>query len=172
MDSILEVKKNLNSNADTKLKIKFFNVSVLSVLLCAAETYVIDAALLNKINASQTQCLRIILKNSRGDHVRNKYIYKHTNTKPLIQRVTKSQPSFLGQSIRRNNDFLIQQNCLYVPAHGRRRRGQQKTTYQQHTAKRIYGNASVEEKVMRDTVGDRVAWRKVVKAASCFSHNG
>ena len=141
------------------------------VLLYATETYVINAALKNKIHAFQTQCLRIILNISRDDHVRNEYIYKQTNTKPLMQRVTKTQLAFLGHSIRRNKDNLIQQYCLYAPAHGRRRRGRQKATYQQHTAKMIYGNASVEEKVMRDAAGDRVAWRKVVKDASCFSDN-
>ena len=97
---------------------------------------------------------------------------KQTNTKSLMQRVTKTQLSFLGHSIRRNEDDLIQQYCLYVPAHGRRRRGRQKATYQQHIAKMIYGNASVEEKVMRDAVGERIACRKVVKADSRFSQNG
>ena len=33
-------------------------------------------------------------------------------------------------------------------AHGRRRRGWQKITYQKHIAKMIYGNVSIEEKVM------------------------
>ena len=61
MDSILEDKKIWNSNADIKLKIKLFNASVLSVLLCATEKYVIDAVLQKKINAFQTHCLRIIL---------------------------------------------------------------------------------------------------------------
>ena len=80
---------------------------------------------------------------------------KQTNTKPLMKRVEKTQLSFLGHSIRRNKDDLIQQYCLYVPAHVRRRTGRQETTYRQHITKRIYGNASVEEKVMQDAVDDR-----------------
>ena len=71
-----------------------------------------------------------------------------------MQRVTKTQLSFLGHSIRRNKDNLIQQYSIYVPAHGQRRRGQQKTTFEQQIAKTIYGNASVEEKVMGDAAGD------------------
>ena len=89
-----------------------------------------------------------------------------------MQRVTKTQLYFLGHSIRKNKDDLIQLYSLYVPANGRRRRGRQKTTYQQHITKMIYDNASIEEKVMVDAEGDRVAWRKVVKAASRFSNNG
>ena len=69
-----------HSNADIKLKIMFFNASVLSVLLYARETYVINAALENKINAFQTQCLRIILNICREDYVRNKYIYTNKQT--------------------------------------------------------------------------------------------
>ena len=97
---------------------------------------------------------------------------KQMNTKPLMQRVTKTQPSFLRHYIRRNKDELIQQYCLYVRGHGWRRRGRQKPVYQQHISNIIYCNALVEEKVMQDAAGDRVAWRKVVKAASHFSNNG
>ena len=79
-----KLKKIWHSNADIKLKIKFFNASALSVLFYATETYVIDATLQNKINAFQTQWLRIILNISRNDHVRNEYIYKQTNTKPIM----------------------------------------------------------------------------------------
>ena len=167
-----KLKRIWDSNADIKLKIKFFNASVLSVLLYATETYVINAALQNQINAFQTQCLRIILNISKDEHVRNDYIYEQTNTKPLMQRVTKTQLSFLGHSIRRNKNYLIQQYYLYVPKHGQRSRGRQKTTYQQHIAKTIYDDAMIEEKVMREAASDRVAWRKVVKVASRFSDNG
>ena len=89
-----------------------------------------------------------------------------------MQKVTKTQLSFLRWSIRRNKDDLIQQYCLYVPAHGRCSRGRQKTTYQQHIGKMIYDNASVEEKVMRDAAGDRVKWRKVLKVTCHFANNG
>ena len=80
MDNILEVKKILGSNTDIKLIIKFFNASVLNILLYATKTNMIDAALQNKINAFQMQCLRTILSISRDNHVRNEYIYKQTNT--------------------------------------------------------------------------------------------
>ena len=66
-----KLRKIWDSNADIKLKIMFFNESIVTVLLCATETYVIDAALQNKINPFQTQCLRIILNINRNDHVRN-----------------------------------------------------------------------------------------------------
>ena len=82
-----------------------------------------------------------------------------------MQRVTKTQLSFLGHSIRRNKDDLIPQYCLDVPAQGRSRRGRQKTTYEQHISKTIYGHASVEEKVMQDGISDSIAWCKVMKAA-------
>lgn len=61
MDSILETEENLGSNADIKLKIKFFNASVVSLFLHATNSYVIGTALQSKISAFQTQCLRNIL---------------------------------------------------------------------------------------------------------------
>ena len=55
-----KLKKFWYSNAPIKQKIKFFNASVLRVRLYDTESYVIDTALQNKINAFQTRCLRII----------------------------------------------------------------------------------------------------------------
>ena len=81
-----------------------------------------------------------------------------------MQRVTKTKLSFVGHSIRRNKDDFIQQYCLDLPAQGRNRRGRQKKTYEQHISKTIYGHTSVEEKVMRDAMGDSIAWCKVMKA--------
>ena len=97
-----KLKRIWNSNADYK-----DNASALSVLLYATESYVIDTSLQNKINAFQTQCLRIILNINKEDHVTNENVYKLTNTEPLVKRVTKSQLSFLGHSIRRNKEDLI-----------------------------------------------------------------
>ena len=53
------LKKFWNSDADIKLKIKLFSGSV-------TESYLIGAALKNKINAFQTQCLQIILNISKN----------------------------------------------------------------------------------------------------------
>ena len=102
-----------------------------------------------------------------------KWIYLQTNKhKTTNAESYKNSIFFLEHSIGKNKDNLIQQYCIYVPAQGRCSREQQKTTYQQHIAKAIYGNASVKEKVMWDAAGDRVAWRIVIKVASHFSVNG
>ena len=69
-----------------------------------------------------------------------------------------------------HSSYLVQQYCLYVPAHGQvHSRGRQKTSYMQHVSKTINGDTLMEEKCMCDAASDRVVWRKVVKAASCFS---
>lgn len=61
----------LGSHASISLKIKFFKASVLTVLLYATETYVINKTLEEKINIFQTQWLWIILNISQNDHVSN-----------------------------------------------------------------------------------------------------
>ena len=137
--SFWKLKKMWDSIADIKLKIKLFIASVLSVLLYATETYVIDAALQNKTNAFQTKFLRIILNISRDNHVRNDYIYKQTNTKPLMQRVTKNS----GETRTTSSSSTV---FMYQHTDGRRRSGQQKTTYQQYIAKTIYGMHRLKRK--------------------------
>ena len=54
------------------------------------QSYIIDTALHNKINAFQTQCLRIILYISKEDHVTNEHVHELTNTQLVMKRVTKS----------------------------------------------------------------------------------
>ena len=163
-----KLKKIWRSNATIDLKVKFFNASVLSVLLYATETYVMNANIQKKINSFQTSCLRIILNIKRTDRVRNEQIYNVTKTKPLMSRVTKTQLSFIGHSIRRDTNDLIQKYCLFVPTYGHRNRGRQKTTFKQHIAKTIYDDANVEERTIRNAASDRAEWRDVVKAASRF----
>ena len=94
-----KLKKIWHSSADIKLKIKFFNASVLSVLLYATEIYVINAALQSKINAFQTQCLRIVLNISRYDHVRNEYIYKQTNKHKITNAESHKNSTILSWTL-------------------------------------------------------------------------
>ena len=72
-----------------KLKIKFLNASLLSVLLYATDSYVIDTFLQN----NQTQCLIIILNINKEDHVTKEHVYKLTNTQPLMNRLAKTRMS-------------------------------------------------------------------------------
>lgn len=48
----------------------------------------------------------------KEDNVTNIHVHKLTNTQPVMKRVTKSQLLFLGNSIRKSKDDLIQHYCL------------------------------------------------------------
>ena len=52
-----------------------------------------------------------------------------TNTKPLLQRVRSQQLKFLGHILRLPDEELAKTYALYVPTHGRRRPGRQRSSY-------------------------------------------
>ena len=93
--AFLKINKIWNSNAGIKLKIKIFNASVLSVLLYATESYVTDTALQNKSNAFQ--CLRVVLKINKEGYATKEYVYKLSNTQPLMNTENKSFTEVLGK---------------------------------------------------------------------------
>ena len=111
-----KLKKIWDSNADIKLKyflqcisfFKFFNASVLSILLYVTGSYLIVTTLQNKINAFPDTMPMNHANISKEDKVINEHVHKLTDTPPLTKRVTKSKLSFLGHSIRKSKDGPIQ----------------------------------------------------------------
>ena len=78
-----KLKRVWQSTAPMALKMDIFKSSVLSILLYASETWVINLAQIQRINAFQTSCLRIILDVKRDDRVTNDEVYSRTDMYPL-----------------------------------------------------------------------------------------
>ncbi|KAI8507856.1 hypothetical protein Bbelb_140960 [Branchiostoma belcheri] len=110
-------------------KVKLFKASCVSVLSYGCESWVITKDMENKINSFATSCYRIMLNIKRRDRVTNDSIYNLTQTSPLIQHVRRRQLNFLGHILRMPEDEPVRLYALYVPSHGRRRRGRQPTSY-------------------------------------------
>ena len=110
-------------------KIKLFNTTCVTVLLCGCESWVISGDKENKINAFATSYYRIMLNIKRLDCVSNERIYHLTNTQPLINTVRQRQLRFLGHILRMPEEEPCRRYALYVPTHSRRRPGRQRTSY-------------------------------------------
>ena len=82
-------------------------------------------------------CLRIVLRVSRRDHVRNGEIYKRTGTIPLSQSVKARQIRFLGHCLQRPQGDLISKYALYHPTHSKPRPGRRKILFHEYAAKLI-----------------------------------
>ncbi|KAI8494388.1 hypothetical protein Bbelb_276140 [Branchiostoma belcheri] len=127
-----------NSTFPISKKIKAFNVTCLSLLLYGCETWVLSRDMEDKINLFATSCLRIMLNIKRIDHVSNCEMYKATNTQPLIVRVRQRQLRFIRHTIRMPVEEPLMSCAIYVPSHGRRRPGRQRTSYLTYTQNMLW----------------------------------
>ncbi|KAI8509483.1 hypothetical protein Bbelb_133310 [Branchiostoma belcheri] len=126
----LELEKIWRSpSISTSSKLKLFNTTCVTILLYGCESWVITGDMENKLNAFATSCYRVMLNIKRLDHVSNAWIYKLTNTRPLITMVRQRQLRFLGHALRMPVGEPCRTYALYVPTHGKRRPGRQRLDY-------------------------------------------
>ena len=147
------------------MKINLLQASVLSILLYGSQTWILDKACQKKLDGFLTSCLRIILGISREDRVGNDEIYALTNLQPLSCSVQERQLSFLGHSVRRPEDHLVNKYALYAATHGRRGRGAPRTLYHQYISKTLQPNFAISTEEIRRAAQDRRAWREECVAA-------
>ena len=149
----------------TMLKISLFKATCLPVFLYACETWVITEAMSNTINAFATSCYRIMLGIKHLDRVSNSVVYKEVNQYPLILDVRKRQLKFLGHILRMEDCEPACTYALYVPPHGKHRRGRQHINYLSY----IQGILPIEEitpEGIRHLASNRQDWRKLVVACT------
>ncbi|XP_019644939.1 PREDICTED: uncharacterized protein LOC109485715 [Branchiostoma belcheri] len=121
----------------------------------------------NKINSFATSCYHIMLNIKRRDRVTNDSIYNLTQTSPLIQHVRRRQLNFLGHILRMPEDEPVRLYALYVPSHGRRRRGRQPTSYFKYV-QRLLGDEhnQLTEKQIANLASDKGQWRDLAVACA------
>ena len=110
-------------------KIKLFNTTYVNVLLYGCESWVLSKAMESEINAFGTSCYRIVLNMKRIDRVSNAKIYDLTQTAPLVENVRTRQLRFLGHVLRMPDDEPCKEYALYIPPHGKRKPGRQRTLF-------------------------------------------
>ena len=141
--------------ASISTKMKHFNTTCVTMLLYGCESWVISGDMENKINAFSTSCYWIML-NKRLDRVSNESIYHLTNTQPLINTVRQRQLRFLGHILRMPEEEPCRRYALYVPTHGRRRPGRQRTSYLSYLQK-LFGDK--ENDLNQDAIASLAADR-------------
>ena len=154
------------TNIPIKLKINIFNVSVVSIFLYGCETWTINEPMIAQINSLATACYRVMLNIKWHDHVSNKDIYNMTKQRPLIETVWQRQLSWVGHTLRRDDQELAKIFALYEPTESlsrNRKRGAKPLNYKKYIASLITINP--EDYTARKIVeiaNDRKEWRKLV----------
>ncbi|KAI8514995.1 hypothetical protein Bbelb_075860 [Branchiostoma belcheri] len=147
----------------TSTKLKLFNTTCVTILLYGCESWVITGDMENKLNAFATSCYRVMLNIKRLDHVSNAWIYKLTNTRPLITMVRQRQLRFLGHALRMPLGEPCRTYALYVPTHGKRRPGRQRLDYLGYV-RNLLGDTEgdLRPEDIANLAADRRSWGRLV----------
>ncbi|KAI8486540.1 spermatogenesis [Branchiostoma belcheri] len=147
----------------TSTKLKLFNTTCVTILLYGCESWVITGDMENKLNAFATSCYRVMLNIKRLDHVSNAWIYKLTNTRPLITMVRQRQLRFLGHALRMPVGQPCRTYALYVPTHGKRRPGRQRLDYLGYV-RNLLGDTEgdLRPEDIANLAADRQSWGRLV----------
>jgi len=146
-----------------RLKTDIFSASVISVLLYGCESWIIDDVMKNKINSFAISCYRIMLGIKRLDKTTNESILQRVNRCDLVNVAYKRQLSWLGHTLRRNENEPSRTLALYEPAprHGRARPGQPPRTFLQHISSLLTSAPSgLSAKDIQKMAENRKLWRE------------
>ena len=147
--------------------IKLFDTTCVTVLLYGCESWVISKDMENKINSFGTSCYRIMLNIKRVNRVPNTTIYNLTETAPLVVRARTRQLKFIGYLLRLPNDEPALAYALYVPSHGKRKPGRQRTLFPKYIQCLLGDITSMLNLGQLTAMAhDRCSWRKLVVACS------
>ena len=139
------------------LKLRLFDALIIPVLLYGSESWTISQTMCDRINAFGTSCYRIMLGVKRTDRVRNTVILQTVNRPALCNIVYRRQLKALGHWLRKDGS-IAQRYALYIPSHGRNRRGRPRLSYVRHI-ETITGLAAND---IGASAADRDGWRSSV----------
>ena len=159
----VEIPQHLNLHQDQVIQYH----PCATVLLYCCDSWVLSKAMESEINAFDTSCYRNMVNIKRIDRVSNTTIYDLTQTVPLVENVTTRQLRFLGHVRRMPDDEPCKEYALYIPSHGKRKPGRQRTlfvSYIQH----LLGDTDnmIGPDKLPKLPQDRCGWRKLVVACS------
>ena len=104
---------------------------------------------------------------SRVDRVSNARIYDLTQTAPLVENVRTRQLRFLGHVLRMPDDEPCKEYALYIPPHGKRKPGRQRTLFLRYI-QNLLGDTDnmIGPGKLSKLAQDCCGWRKLVVACS------
>ena len=139
-----------------KLKIRFFQASVESILLYGSETWTVNAITKQKIDGLYTKLLRRALNVRWQDHLTNQQLYR--GLPKLSTTVQRRRLNFAGHCMRSQHQ-PISKLIFWSPQGGSQSRGRQKETYQNV----LSADTLLEDpNEIANLMMDKDLWRKMV----------
>ena len=114
------------SNLTDKMKRRFFQAAVVSILLYGCTTWTLTKRMEKKLDGNYTRMQRAIVNKSLRQHSTKQQLYSHLP--PITKSIRIRRTRHAGHCWR-SRDELISDVLLWTPSHGRAKAGQPARTY-------------------------------------------
>ena len=131
-----------------KMKCSFFQVAVLSILLCGCTTWTLTKQLKKKLDGTYSRMLRAILNKSWKQHPTRHQLYGHLP--PITKTIQVRRTRHAGHCWRSKNE-LISDVLLWNPAYGEAKAGGPARTYIQQ----VYEDTGCSPEDLPEAMNDR-----------------
>ena len=121
------------------------------------------------VDVNKLFCYGSLIRKRRNINLREYIakIYDLTQTAPLVENVRTRQLRFLGHVLRMPDDEPCKEYALYIPPHGKRKPGRQRTLFLRYI-QHLLGDTDnmIGPSKLSELAQDRCGWRKLVVACS------
>ena len=144
------------SDLTDKMKRRFFQAAVVSILLYGCTTWTLTKRLEKKLDGNYTRMLRAILNKSWRQHPIRHQLYGHLP--PITKTIQVWRTRHAGHCWR-SRDEMISDVLLWTPTYGRAKAGRPARTYIQQLCEDM--GCSPED--LPEAMNDREKWRERVR---------
>ena len=136
-----------------KMKLSFFQVAVVSILLYGCTTQTLTKRLEKKLDGNYTRMLRAILNKSWRQHPTRHQLYGHLP--PITKTIQVRRTRHAGHCWR-SKDELISDVLLWTPTYARAKAGRPARTYIQQLCE----DTGCSPEDLPEAMNDREKWRE------------
>ena len=144
------------SNLTDKMKRRFFQAAVVSILLYGCTTWTLTKRLEKKLDDNYTRTLRAILNKSRRQHPTKHQLYGHLP--PTTKTIQVRRARHAGHCWRKR-DELIGDVLLWTPTYSRAKAGRPARTYIQQLCE----DTGCSPEDLPEAMNDREKWQERVR---------
>ena len=139
-----------------KIKRRFFQATVVSILQYGCTTWTLNKYMDKKLDGNYTRILRAILNKSWSRHPSKQQLYGHLL--PITKTIQVKRTRQAGH-YRKSKDRLIRDVLLWTPSHGRAKARRQARTYIQQ----LCADTGCSPEDLPEATDDRKGWRERVR---------
>jgi hypothetical protein len=153
----------ISSKPSISFKMRLFSAACISILLYGCESWILTAALADKLDIFARKCYRVILGIcQKDDHVRNEDLYKRAGQAPISEQIRHRQLKFTGHCLRMPDTEPANNYALFESNIGTRHVGKPKMTYLRQISQYLCADKTIQltAKDITEKAKNKTEWNK------------